>query len=1191
MLEVNDLKEKIEQLSRGEFIYELPSLLLSEDEIHITVESGSTHNESFTVYNSADVAMKGVLYSSSKFLIIDTPSFEGETNEINFNVNATELEAGEDIEAYIEIISDCGEAKIAVKVHIIEPCISSVAGKMKDLIQFADLANNEWAEAKQLFKSEELPRMLKYHYKKHVPVYDGLRKSSSMSQAMDEFLVSVHKKVEVKINIEKMNYDYEASVYSFMDKIILTKEGWGYVQIRISTDAPFLEVERKIVWGDNFIGDRYEVNFIVKAEEMKDGIHHGNIYIDTAHQTLVVKIKVVKKRENAKERLEERKYKQSLVSFTRNYLNFRLKRIHLDEYVKRATDLLAEIKAPDRYNLHYKLYQAHILMISGNESEASALLEDVERKISVEDEEYFVLMGLLTYLKVLNVKRSEDIGAATQSIQRIYQRETKSDFLLWCLLYLDKSYEFNLAKKYEDIKIHCMNGCISPILYYEAIYLMVEEPSFVKSLDSFERMVLTFGLRNEYFSLELARQVTYLAAKTKGNNPLLFYILRKIYERYQLKETLNAICTLLIRNHIIDGNMNPWYTKGVIEQLRITELPEYFMYSLRDDQYAPLPPFVLSYFNYNNKLPDKKKAYLYANIVKNKELDPMTYQNYEREISTFAIQKLVKKSMDKNYAVIYDDVFHRMEIDEVIATYLPDVAFYYQVECYNKKVKSVAVVHKELKEEVIVPFVDGKALIEIFSENCEIFLIGENNERYHSTIHYTLYRMLHVNDLMIRCYDWNKNNRKLLLYLAQKKDDFHKLDEISILLRSTLIKSDFISEELKLEYIKSLVFHYYNYLNTEDINEEMLSFDLQLLDKETRKRVVEMMILKELNEPVIGAFHTFGFQDIEVKSLVKFCSLWIHTDYVEMQHENIIVDICFYVFSKGSYDESILKYLLRFYSGTTKNMHDLWKAAKNFDIDTIDIEERLLGQILFAESYISDAVPVFMSYYRNGFNHKLIRAFLSYYAYKYLVKDRMLEQELFDVMKREVSYEKNEVCLLALLKYYSTKEELSDSEQNFIDYYIHTFEQNNIVLPFFKDLRLTKHFSLRLHDKYFAQYQTNPNHKVSIHYSIEGNEKNPYFTEEEMVHVCYGIFIKEFVLFENETLQYYITEDDGTESNITESKSVSVDCREDGRLDTNFDCINHIIHTKEHDSIEAFDSVIEQYIHREHAVKELFKPI
>ena len=98
-------------------------------------------------------------------------------------------------------------------------------------------------------------------------------------------------------------------------------------------------------------------------------------------------------------------------------------------------------------------------------------------------------------------------------------------------------------------------------------------------------------------------------------------------------------------------------------------------------------------------------------------------------------------------------------------------------------------------------------------------------------------------------------------------------------------------------------------------------------------------------------------------------------------------------------------------------------------------------------------------------------------------------------MKREVSYEKNEVCLLALLKYYSTKEELSDSEQNFIDYYIHTFEQNNIVLPFFKDLRLTKHFSLRLHDKYFAQYQTNPNHKVSIHYSIEGNEKNPYFTE------------------------------------------------------------------------------------------------
>ena len=100
-----------------------------------------------------------------------------------------------------------------------------------------------------MFKSEELPRLLNYYYKKNILVYNALRRSSGMSQAMDEFLVSVHKKVAVKFKVEKTNYEYEASLYSFMDKVVLTKEGWGYAKLRISTDAPFLEIERKIKSG------------------------------------------------------------------------------------------------------------------------------------------------------------------------------------------------------------------------------------------------------------------------------------------------------------------------------------------------------------------------------------------------------------------------------------------------------------------------------------------------------------------------------------------------------------------------------------------------------------------------------------------------------------------------------------------------------------------------------------------------------------------------------------------------------------------------------------------------------------------------------------------------------------------------------------------------------------------------------
>lgn len=1191
MLEVNILKEKIEQLSRGEFTYELPNILLSEEELFITVESGGTQDGNFTIYNSINSKIKGVLYSSSRFLCMDKKHFYGENNLIEFRVIAKELEAGRVIDAFIDIITDCGEIKLPVKIQVEEPSISSSIGKMKDLIQFANLAKSDWSEAKQLFKSEELPRLLNYYYKKNILVYNALRRSSGMSQAMDEFLVSVHKKVAVKFKVEKTNYEYEASLYSFMDKVVLTKEGWGYAKLRISTDAPFLEIERKIIWADNFIGDRYELNFVVKAEDMKDGVHHGNIYIETVHQTFIIRVKVVRKRERAEERIKERKNKQYCVLFVRNYIRFRFNQISAEEYERSAKKLLEEVRNQELYNAYFKLYQAHVELISGDECEALKLLNEVEESITIEDSQYPVISGVSTYLRTLVYKNNEDIVSATKAIRRIYEREEKSFLLLWCLLYIDKSYEFNLLKKYEDIKDQCMSGCMSPVLYYEAIYLMVEEPSLVKSLDSFELRVLAFALRNQYFSIDLARQITYLASKAKESNQLLFYILRKVYECYKLKETLIAICTLLIRNHNKDVNVNEWYYKGILEQLRITELPEYYMYSLSDENYEPFNHFILTYFNYNNKLPDKKKAYLYANIIKNKENDRTTYQNYERAIYEYALQKLANKSINKHLAVIYDDVFHRIEIDEMIAKNLPDVAFYYQVECFNPNIKSVAVVHKELKEETVVPFIEGKAFVEIFTDNANIFLLDENNERYHSTIDYTIYKLLYLNDVMLKCYEWDQENPKLLLFLAQNQSDYQRLDETTISLKHKLIESDIISDELKREYTKSLIYYYQDNFNADSEVFDLQHIKLETLDKETRKKVIEMMILSEMYEVVIEALNEFGYQDIDINLLMKFCSQWIHNESIEIQLVNIIVDICYFVFTSGTYDESIIKYLLHFYSGPTKDMHDLWRAAKNFDVDTIEIEERLLGQILFAECYIADAVPVFMSYYRNGFNHVLIRSFLSYYAYKYLVKDRLLEQELFDVMKRENGYERNDICLLALLKFYAGKDLLTDSEQNFVDYHMSTFEQNNMILPFFKDLKIMKRFSLRIHDKYFVEYRTDPNNKVFIHYLIDGNEDKQNFISEEMVNVCYGIFIKEFVLFENEILQYYISEESASGSSITESKSVNIEVMKDEIQETNFGRLNSIIHTKETMDGETFDMELDQYIRMEHAIDALFKPV
>ena len=132
-------------------------------------------------------------------------------------------------------------------------------------------------------------------------------------------------------------------------------------------------------------------------------------------------------------------------------------------------------------------------------------------------------------------------------------------------------------------------------------------------------------------------------------------------------------------------------------------------------------------------------------------------------------------------------------------------------------------------------------------------------------------------------------------------------------------------------------------------------------------------------------------------------------------------------------------------------MFAVWRVCREKEINCTEFEERLIGQVLFAETYSMDVAQVFESYYEKGTDKRLIKAFLKYNAYKYLVKDRVIPEELFDIIAKELSFDKNEICSLAMLKYYSTKEHLDRNQKIFAEYYIEYFAGKDMVLPFFKD--------------------------------------------------------------------------------------------------------------------------------------------
>lgn len=1193
MLGVERLKEKVERLAKGIFDYETPGILLSEEELLITVIAGNTHSGSFTIKNDKYTPIKGVLYSSSKLLELEQDSFTDKENVIHYNFKAENMNVGEITKGEISIISDCGELQIPVTVKTEVPYFNSPIGKIKDLFNFANLAKSEWAEALKLFKSDEFQHVMLHYETKFFVLYQNLLKSKSTSQALEEFLIAIHKKLRMNIIVDKLKLEYKVDKESFMDKLILTKDNWGYAEIRVSTDAPFISFDNKVIWADNFVGNSYLLEFVLNFKNMRPGNNYGRIYLKTTHQTIVIEVTCQCNKASIKIDYNARKIKSYKKKIAENYLSFRMNHIPLNQYVTDSCVMLDSISTLDVKNQdNYHLLRTHLLIISGKDNQAKQLLKEYGSNVDRWRESAVVTYCGYLYLQALLQKDEESIQNALVIIREYYEREYFDWRLLWLLLYIDKKYDKNKALKLEDIKKQYLEGCRSPILYYEARGIFNEEPALLHELGDFELQVLHWGAKKDCLSEEVALQVTYLAGKNKAFSRLVFHCLTLLYEKYKLKDTLITICSLLIKGHQRSNKYFCWYRLGVEEQLRITELYEYYMYSIDENPDIVLPQPILLYFIYNSVLNDRKKAYLYAYIVRNKDVIPTIYRTYYKRIELFALGQIAAHAINTNLSILYSEILARQSLTAEIANELPYIMFKYDIGCNNPNMKGVCVIHKEMLEEVYNPFVNGVAQVDIYTDNVEILLVDAYDNRYFTTVEYTSNKLMHWENYINTCYELQVDHPFVLLNLSEKVQNYQKTDDQSVELRKRTLLLTGLNDAYYKRNIQDLIYYYYDNFEGELLESYLMQIDLHGIHKTERNKIIELLIIRDLYEKALTALDEFGFDGIAVNRLIKLCSNILLNNSDEDNRSEILVNLSYYIVKAGKYNEIILRYLVTYFFGTTGEMFDLWKAAFAFEIDTVDLEERLLGQMLFAESYIVNSLTVFMEYYKRGCNHKLIKAFLSYHAYKYLVKDLIIQPELFDIMKREAAYEENEVCMLALLKELSQREKLKDGEIDLIDYNIHKFAKKGIVLPYFKNFQHLIKLPPKLNDKFFVEYKTNPIHKVTIHYRMDDEDSAGEFITEKMDNVYLGIHMKKFILFYNESIQYYITEEDEEgQVNITESMNVQLE--EDMNLeeDTKYSQINLMLTAMEMQDENSLADSLSNYIKSNYAICEVFKPI
>ena len=1178
------MREKIKRFSKGFFEYELPFITLSQEEIMLTVEAGKIQEGSFTIGNSRDSSIQGSVYSSSQLFELEESEFFDSKNMIRYRFNAASLKAGDEVKGELYIISEVGEIAIPFYIHIEAPCCMSTMGKIKDLFQFTNLAMMDWSDAKKLFRSADFERILLANEDRYKIVYRNLVKSISTSQALEEFLVTIHKKSEIVLEIDRVHCEYIVKQDNITDKLVLTKNHWGYAEIKVSTDAPYIQLDQKFVWADHFIGNTQHISYSIIQADLKNGDNYGHIFIRTVHQTITVTIECNYRK--SEHRVSPKRFRQKIeVGLLDTYLSFRLNRIGLDEYLGDTEMMIARLPGPE-ISFMKDLMRTHLAIITGKSKLAEELLKDFQKDEAILKRKSILEYCAYLYLDALYYKDEERIARASDTIRKYYVSGHFDWKILWFLLYTEKNFENSKNVKLTYIKAQYEDGCRSPIMYYEAVCIYNEEPFLLRDLSDFEIQALNFGIKNWILSKEAAKQYTYLSTKIKGFHPVVFHGLIKLYDEYASKDILSAICCLLIKGMKKEEKYFDWYRLGVEAQLRITELYEYYMHSVNTSIQETIAAPVLLYFIYNSNLSDSKKAFLYANVVNNKECNEPIYRSYYKKMEIFALTMLEGHYINRDLAVLYHEFLNKNIQGTQVWKHLPYVIFRQELECIDSGIVSVIVVQNEIDSIEIIPLVNQKAQLNIVSDNTELIFVDSFGNRYADTVPYRITPFLDSSEYVNICI-LHSDHPLLLLHLFDRYQKNRILSKEAIALMEKVLRLEGLLKEYETKCYQILIEYYFDNYHDEWLDYYLNQINLVYVRHNERARYLELMIIRGLYDKSVENIRAFGLNGINKTRLVKLCSGFMKT-YGTEEKQEFMVDLCYHVFCEGKYDEAILYYLIAYYSGSTMSMCSIWRASRSFELNCHALEERLLNQILLTEIYVGDSFSIFKSYYSGATNRVLVRAFLSYYAYQYLVHGQVIDSELYPIMKRELFYEQNDVCLLAWLKYHADNQSLSEQENTFVEYNIQLLVKRGIALPFFLQYKDSLSVPEQILDQYIVSYHADPRKRISIHYRLDKNKGQQYITEP-LKNTFLGIHTKSFLLFYHETLQYYITQESDEETEIMESLSLQYECGNPEDDDSNYNYINLMLMALEMQDDTTLIEMMSNYAKKEYMISACFK--
>ena len=1134
------MRRRLEQLLSETFEYERPVPVLSCDSIRLEVKEGTAAGGVFSVSHPQERRIRGFVYSSNPRMKAEPEEFYSSSATIRFRVDTTGLEAGGLTEGVFTLSTDLGELHVPCQV-LVKSKDASLSGRTQirepgqdpereddagprkdtaparktpaDLNLLVKTAREDYAAACELFASGEFRESLKKESVAVRTLYQALITQSGRERGLEEFLIGCGKKEPVGITLDRNHFQMADPEGTVLETVKISCSGWGYLEMDISSDARFLRPEKKFVTTRDFGGSEYELRFIVDSNFLHAGCNYARITIQTSYQTLLCDVRV--DRSGSEDHRQHRVRALMVRKAVTLYLDYRLGKIDLRSWTDRSESVIASYFRAGGDDPYASLLNVFVLQAEGRKARAEKLLLDLEKKKELVSDPSRLAVWL--YLSTFFRTGQDEVNEVRRKVRQLYLQNRRCWVIRWLHLYLLEDEFPNDNARLDLVVQQIRLGCNSPVMYLEGALILQKNPWLIHEWNLPVRMIVDFAARNALLTEQLCLQTAGLILKKPKYDPATFRLLGRCYEQTQLRDILAAWCTLAIAGEKREERYFPIYQAAVSRELTINGLYEYYMETMGECRIERMPQIIRRYFVYNDAMDWRRKARIYRNISDSRENIPQIYTSMLPAIRSFMADQLRMSRVNSDLAVLYARYIDRKALTQDQAKHLIQILFTFEIDCRNPAMKKVLTADVRLQKNPLVQISGSKAQIQIYSEDSRILLEDDDGRRYASTSLYMAEHLLDAPALMNLCARIVPDDPGIVLFYCLNAGGRQKISHKNLGYFLSAVNMSALSEEFRTQ-VRGWLLDYY----TEHPDEENLFHFLRhinyadyiILD---RQKLLYLLTQEGLYEEAYGILEKYGSENLPVPLLVRICSQMIIA--CEFEERSFLSGLCAVCFSLGKYDENILRYLILYYEGPLAVMRQVWSAARQYELETIDLERKILSMLLFTGEDTAGSEGIYLNYRASLGNRRLCQAYVILKSYRYLVKGEPTSELLFEDILSD--YLKGgqlpDTCALALLQYLSGLIGLTEEKKKTASELLELFSSRGIRFSFFQRFPAELTDPLNIDDKVFLECVADPASSVKLFYRFRGTEEE--WTEETMRDVFQGIRVREFVLFGSEELE------------------------------------------------------------------------